>query len=462
MLGCASHSNSLGRIFRGGSPTGAQKEAGDPVASHDDPRQTDSRATAADAVRLASRYRAVREMSVELARPLSPEDSCVQSMDDASPTKWHLAHASWFFETFVLEAARSDYRAFDDSYRILFNSYYESVGRQYLRPRRGLLTRPDLATVRAYRQHVDGEILALLEEGALPDSLLGILELGLHHEQQHQELLLTDAKHLLSCNLQWPAYRRDLEAPPRRESTPLRWRRGREGLQSIGHLGAGFGFDNEGPRHQVFVAPHELASRLVSNGEYREFMADGGYARPELWLSDGWATRRREQWEAPAYWLRHEETWQIFGLGGVRPLDPGEPVAHLSFFEADAYARWAGARLPLESEWELAAKEPDPEDNLLETGWLQPASARNEASDVPAQLFGDVWEWTGSPYVSYPGYRAASGALGEYNGKFMCNQYVLRGGSCATPRSHIRASYRNFFPAHARWQWSGLRLARDL
>jgi len=432
------------------------------VASHDDPLKADSLALGVDAVRLASKFRGVRAMTVELARPLSPEDCCVQSMQDASPTKWHLAHTSWFFETFVLEAAISDYRAFDDAYRVLVNSYYHSVGHQHPRPRRGLLTRPGFSTVLEYRAHVDSVILGLLEEGLLSDSLLGILELGLHHEQQHQELLLTDAKHLLSCNPQWPAYRQDLEAPPRVESAPLHWRRGHDGLQSIGHLGTGFGFDNEGPRHPVFVGPHELASRLVSCREYREFMADEGYARPELWLSEGWATRQREGWEAPAYWLRQEDAWHIFGLGGVRPLEEAAPVAHLSFFEADAYARWAGARLPLESEWELAAKEPGPEDNLLETGWLQPASPRDDSSDAPAQLFGDVWEWTNSPYHAYPGYQEPSGALGEYNGKFMSNQYVLRGGSCATSRSHIRETYRNFFPAHARWQWSGLRLARDL
>ena len=440
----------------------AQRETGETVDSRDDSAKVDTLALSADTVRLASRFRAVREVSAELARPLSPEDCCAQSMEDASPTKWHLAHTSWFFETFVLEAARSGYRPFDPSYRVLFNSYYESVGRQHPRPRRGLLTRPDLATVRAYREHVDGEILALLQEGALSDSLLTTLELGLHHEQQHQELLLTDAKHLLSCNPRWPAYREELPVAPRCESPPLRWRRGREGLHSIGHLGVGFGFDNEGPRHPIFVAPHELASRLVNNGEYRDFIADGGYARPELWLSEGWATRKRAQWETPAYWLAQEGAWQIFGLGGMRALDPAAPVAHLSFFEADAYARWAGARLPLESEWELAAKESGPEDNLLETGWLEPAAPRDDNAEVPAQLFGDVWEWTSSPYQAYPGYRAAKGALGEYNGKFMCNQYVLRGGSCATPRSHIRASYRNFFPAPARWQWSGLRLARDL
>ena len=432
------------------------------MSVRDDPMKPKSLALQLDAARLASKYREVREQSLALARPLSAEDSCVQSMPDASPTKWHLAHGSWFFETFILESAVSDYRAFDDSYRVLFNSYYQSVGEQHPRPRRGLLTRPDLATVHAYREHVDAKILDLLERGALSDRLLAILELGLHHEQQHQELLLTDAKHLLSCNPLWPVYRPDLTSPPRCETAPLRWQAGPEGLQSIGHLGVGFGFDNENPRHQVFVAPHELASRQVTNGEYRDFIADAGYTRPELWLSDGWTTRQQEGWKAPGYWLREGGDWWIFGLGGLRPLEEAQPVSHLSFYEADAYARWAGARLPLESEWELAAKEPGPEDNLLESDWLAPVPCGADASNAPKQLFGDVWEWTASSYNAYPGYRAVSGELGEYNGKFMCNQFVLRGGSCATPRSHIRASYRNFFPAPARWQWSGLRLARDL
>ena len=431
------------------------------MATHSELNPAIPKAVALDAEALTSRFREVRSTTTSLAAPLSPEDCAAQSMPDASPTKWHLAHTSWFFETFVLESADRDYRVFDASYRVLFNSYYNTVGEQYPRPRRGMLTRPDLATVLRYREAVDASVQRHLERGSLPTPLLEVVKLGLHHEQQHQELILTDVLHLLSCNPRRPAYRDDRVAPPPCDLAPLRWHRGAEGVQSIGHPGVGFGFDNEGPRHELLVASHELASRLVSNCEYREFMEDGGYARPELWLAEGWETRQREAWEAPLYWTQNEAGWQAFGLAGLQPLMPSEPVVHLSFFEADAYARWAGARLPLESEWELAAKEPAPDDNLLEAGRLRPLAAPPGPGGGLAQFFGDAWEWTGSPYHAYPGYRPNPGALGEYNGKFMSNQYVLRGGSCVTPGSHIRASYRNFFPAHARWQWSGLRLARD-
>lgn len=431
------------------------------MASNIELNPADSKTVVLDTDELASDYRAVRAVTASLAAPLSPEDCAAQSMEVASPTKWHMAHTTWFFETFVLEPADSGYSAFDSSYRVLFNSYYNSVGKQYPRPRRGLLTRPDLATVRRYRDAVDEAIVRRLEAGLLPRNLQGVVELGLHHEEQHQELILTDLLHLLSCNPQRPAYREDLEEPEPGVPTPLHWHGGAEGIQSIGHHGVGFGFDNEGPRHKVLVAPHELASRLVSNAEYQEFMEDGGYTRPDLWLSEGWAHCQREGWEAPLYWTRSEEGWQTFGLSGLHPAIPSEPVVHVSFFEAEAYARWAGARLPLESEWELAAKQPGSEDNLLDSGRLRPLTAPSPPRAQAAQFFGDAWEWTSSPYQAYPGYRPDPGALGEYNGKFMSNQYVLRGGSCATPRRHIRASYRNFFPPHARWQWSGLRLARD-
>lgn len=431
------------------------------MASHSEPNRITLQPSAPDADGWLAHFREVRDTTVALAAPLSAEDCAGQSMPDASPTKWHLAHTTWFFETFVLEAADRDYRGFDASYRVLFNSYYNSVGEQYPRPERGLLTRPDLEEVLRYREAVDAAVSQHLEEGSLASPLLEVLELGLHHEQQHQELVLTDVVHLLSRNPDWPAYREDLAAPPSCELAPVYWHRGAEGIQSIGHPGVGFSFDNEGPRHELLVAPHELASRLVSNGEYREFMEDGGYTRPEFWLAEGWETRQRENWEAPLYWERGEAGWETFGLAGLQPLVASEPVVHVSFFEADAYARWAGVRLPLEGEWELAAKEPAPEDNLLEAGALRPLAAAEGSGAGLSQLFGDAWEWTGSAYHAYPGYRPNPGALGEYNGKFMSNQYVLRGGSCVTSRSHIRASYRNFFPADARWQWSGLRLARD-
>ena len=410
---------------------------------------------------LAERYLAVRAATVSLAEPLSPEDSTSQSMDDASPTKWHLAHTTWFFETFVLEAATPSHVAFDASYRVLFNSYYNTVGEQHPRSQRGLLTRPSLSTVHRYRDSVDQALAHKLKTGLLPQPLLEVVELGLHHEEQHQELILTDALHLLSCNPQKPAYRDDLEESSPRPSPALRWHRGVEGIQSMGHTGLGFGFDNEGPRHETLVASHELASRLVSNAEYGAFMEDGGYSRPELWLSEGWTRCHQEGWKAPLYWTPTQDGWHAFSLGGLLPVIKSEPVVHVSFFEADAYARWAGARLPLESEWELAAKEPGPTDNLLDAKRLRPLPALSNTETRPTQLFGDVWEWTASPYQAYPGYRTDPGALGEYNGKFMSNQYVLRGGSCVTPRQHIRATYRNFFPAHARWQWSGFRLARD-
>ena len=373
-----------------------------------------------------------------------------------APRAYHVV-----FETFVLEAAEPKHAAFDATYRVLFNSYYNTVGEQHPRPQRGLLTRPSLSTVQRYRDNVDQALVHKLEKGLLPESLLEVVELGLHHEEQHQELILTDALHLLSCNPQKPAYRDDLAEPSPQPSPALRWHPGVQGIQSMGHSGMGFGFDNEGPRHEVLVAPHELASRLVSNAEYLAFIEDGGYCRPELWLSEGWTRCQQEGWEGPLYWTPRQDGWHAFALGGLLPVAESEPVVHVSFFEAEAYARWAGARLPLESEWELAATEPGPADNLLDAKWLRPLPALSNSQTRPAQLFGDVWEWTASPYQPYPGYRPDPGALGEYNGKFMSNQYVLRGGSCVTPRQHIRATYRNFFPAHARWQWSGFRLARD-
>ncbi|HTQ81301.1 MAG TPA: ergothioneine biosynthesis protein EgtB [Thermoanaerobaculia bacterium] len=422
---------------------------------------------------LAQRFRAVRGTTDWLAAPLSPEDATVQAMPDASPTKWHLAHTSWFFETFVLSAAVPGYRPFHPDFRVLFNSYYNSLGAQHPRPERGLITRPGLDEVRAYRAHVDRHLLDLLAGGIAP-ALASLVEIGLQHEQQHQELIQTDLKYLLSRNPLHPVYR---EAPQRPASggaggalPPLAFRRFEEGLYSIGHAGEGFAFDNEGPRHRVFLEAFEIATRPATNGELLAFLEDGGYRRPELWLSDGWRECQALGWQAPLYWFLEAGTWSSYTLSGDRPLDPDGPVCHLSFYEADAFARWAGARLPTEAEWEVAAASLAPitpmgtAGNFLEEGHFHPVPAR--AGDTARggellQLFGDVWEWTQSPYTPYPGYHPPEGALGEYNGKFMCNQIVLRGGSCATPRSHIRASYRNFFPPGARWQWSGLRLARD-
>lgn len=394
-------------------------------------------------------------------------------MDDASPAKWHLAHTSWFFETFVLEPGTNGYQPFHPQFRTIFNSYYQSVGPQHPRPQRGLLTRPALDEVRAYRAHVDQHILAWLSDDADP-RLVEIVELGLHHEQQHQELILTDVKHLLAQNPVQPAYAERASSPPaggderggRSGSVTsavgeLRWHVYAGGIETIGHDGEGFSFDNETPRHRVVVQPFQLASRPVTNGEILDFIADGGYRRPELWLSDAWGLVGREGWAAPLYWQNGNGEWTMFTLTGERPIDRGEPACHLSFYEADAVARWAGARLPTEAEWEIAARQVPIAGNFLEGAHWHPRPLANGDTAL-SQLFGDVWEWTQSPYQPYPGYRPPAGALGEYNGKFMCNQFVLRGGSCATPQSHIRATYRNFFPPHARWQFSGMRLARDL
>jgi ergothioneine biosynthesis protein EgtB len=409
---------------------------------------------------LLSAYRAVRSQSEQLAAPLSPEDCLVQSMPDASPVKWHLAHTSWFFETFILAQFLPGHRPFNPALGYLFNSYYNAVGERHPRPQRGLLTRPTFDEVVQYRARVDEQMTDLLSAAPRAE-VAELVTLGLNHEQQHQELILTDIKHALSCNPLHPAYRVDGPAAESLdEIPPLRWLDRAGGPVVVGHGGTGFAFDNEGPRHQALLRPFRLASRLVTNCEYLTFIADGGYRRPELWLSDGWNACRERRWEAPLYWSVEGGIWHQFTLDGMMPLAPADPVCHLSFYEADAFARWAGGRLPTEAEWESVAADVPVAGNLLDGGRLRPASARQHG-DGAAQLFGDVWEWTASPYVAYPGYRPASGALGEYNGKFMCNQFVLRGGSCATPRDHVRATYRNFFPPDARWQFTGLRLARD-
>ena len=379
----------------------------------------------------------------------------VQSMPDCSPTKWHLAHTSWFFEQFLL-APRPGHRPYDERLNYLFNSYYQSVGAMHARPARGLLTRPSLDEVRDYRAWVDERVARLLDDNALDDTERAIVRLGTEHEQQHQELLLTDIKHAFSCNPLLPAYHAESKPVPS-HAAPLTFVAGAEGIVKVGHEGEGFSFDNEGPRHRVLLLPHALANRPVTNAEYLAFIADGGYRTPTLWLSDGWDLIQREGWERPLYW--NEDLACEFTLAGVQPLDPNAPVSHVSYFEADAFAHWTGARLLREEEWEHAASGLKVQGNLQDTGRFHPLAT--ESAPGLLQMFGDVWEWTMSAYTSYPAFRTAPGALGEYNGKFMNGQWVLRGGSCATPASHLRASYRNFFPPHARWQFSGIRLGQD-
>jgi ergothioneine biosynthesis protein EgtB len=406
---------------------------------------------------LPSRYRRVRAVSLGICEPLETEDYVVQSMPDASPLKWHLAHTSWFFEQFLLKPYLTGYRPFHPRYEYLFNSYYQAVGPMHHRPQRGLLTRPTVEEVRQYRAHVDEHMAKLLDARAHDDAITSVAALGLNHEQQHQELMLTDLKHLLSCNPLLPAYREHV-ASTTSAAAPMHFVSFDGGLREMGAIGKGFCFDNETPRHRTFTEPYALADRLVTNAEFLEFIRDGGYRRAEFWLSDGWSTVNQEGWTRPIYWSDTLDS--EFTLGGLLPLDPTTPVSHISYYEADAFARWAGARLPTEVEWELAASSLPVSGNLLDTGALHPSAAGANAG--MKQVYGDLWEWTASPYSAYPGYRPLSGALGEYNGKFMCNQLVLRGGSCATPADHIRASYRNFFYAHARWQFMGVRLARDL
>lgn len=411
--------------------------------------------------RLASQYYAVRSRSIKLQEPLSAEDCTTQSMPDASPTKWHLAHTSWFFETLVVQPELPDYRPFKDAFSVFFNSYYNSLGQQHPRPKRGLLTRPSLADVLAYRAHVDAHMKRVFERGELSKERASIIEVGINHEQQHQELILTDVKHLLSCNPLHPVYREGAGSRSGVTAPDPAWRAFSGGVEEIGYDGAGFAYDNETPRHRVFLEAFEIASRPVTAGEYLEFMRDGGYANPLLWLSDGWTAVQTNGWHAPLYWEEHDGEWHLFTLGGMRPVDPHEPVCHISYFEADAYARWAGARLPSEAEWEIATADAARAGNFMESERYHPAAPAGQADAPLQQVFGDAWEWTKSAYEPYPGYRAPEGPLGEYNSKFMCSQLVLRGGSCATPESHIRPTYRNFFPPDARWQFSGVRLARD-
>ncbi|WP_230411656.1 ergothioneine biosynthesis protein EgtB [Denitromonas iodatirespirans] len=408
----------------------------------------------------AGAYRRVRAASEALCTPLCVEDYGLQTADFASPPKWHLAHVSWFFETFLLEPFLPGYRVFDPAYRTLFNSYYEQVGQFHPRPDRGHLSRPTVAEVYRYRAHVDGAMAALVDQIGedLWPTVQSRLAIGLNHEQQHQELLLTDVKQHFSVNPLRPAYRADLAAPRSVDALPLAWQAFEGGLLACGDDGEGFSYDNERPRHKVFLRPYALANRPVTNAEYLAFVDAGGYRNPALWLSDGWATAQAGRWSAPRYWERIDGDWHEFTLGGLRPLDLAAPVSHVSYFEADAYATWAGARLPTEAEWEVAAAQAPVLGNFVDHGLLHPQAA---TGDGLVQLFGDVWEHTASAYLAYPGYRPPAGALGEYNGKFMSGQMVLRGGSCATPVGHVRATYRNFFYPQERWQFQGIRLAQD-
>ena len=425
-----------------------------------------SRLAPAPASPLARAFAEVRQATLLLAAPLSPEDCQVQSMPDASPTKWHLAHITWFFETFILERYEPAFKPFDASFRVLFNSCYQGVGEMHPRAQRGLITRPTLSDVLRYRADIDARVLRLLASHTNDPALSELVTLGLHHEQQHQELLLTGIKHALSIDPLHKAYAKRWPMTTV-HAQALRWHAFEGGLIEHGFdaaLDGAFSFDNEGPRHRAYTAPFELASRPVTYGEYRAFIDDGGYRRPELWLSMGWDWVRSGQRGAPLYWRHVDGVWLNHTLQGQVEIDPRTPVCHLSYFEADAFARWAGGRLPTEVEWEHAARSlrAPQHANFANRGAYHPLPADDTSSDEPLQMFGDVWEWTQSSHSAYPGYRALPGAVGEYNGKFMCNQYVLRGGSCATPAGHVRASYRNFFPPDAQWQFSGVRLARDV
>jgi ergothioneine biosynthesis protein EgtB len=411
---------------------------------------------------LVDRFVATRALTESLAAPLSAEDQTVQSMPDVSPTKWHRAHTTWFFETFLLEPRQPGYRPFHSEYGYLFNSYYEGIGPRYPRHERGLVSRPGIEAIAEYRTSVDQAMARLLED-PMDEATEGLVELGIQHEQQHQELLLMDIKHVLSRNPLLPAYD-SVCLPEPSSSAPLQWLRHHEGTYEIGHEGPGFSFDNEHPRHRVYLADFSMADRPVTCGEWTDFIDDGGYHRPELWLSDGWATVMAEGWECPLYWLPDDDGWREFTLGGPIPVNSAQPVCHVSYYEADAFARWAGYRLPTETEWEVAAAGLAVEGRFLDQGRLHPAPLRGPDTAAAGPTngpFGSVWQWTSSAYSPYTGFEIAPGAVGEYNGKFMVNQYVLRGGSCVTPRGHVRASYRNFFPPSARWAFSGLRLARN-
>lgn len=417
-------------------------------------------ASAAPAAQVVDRYQRVRDFSLAIAAPLSAEDCAIQSMPDVSPTRWHLAHTTWFFETFLLK--KDDvYENFDERFEYLFNSYYNTVGEQFPRHRRGMISRPGLAETLRYREYVDEQLRRRLEQGTVPEELLSIVEIGLQHEQQHQELMLTDIKHVLSGNPTFPCYQQFPICDVDSSALALEWQDSEEGVFQFGHDGDTFAFDNEGPRHKAFLQDHSISNRCVTNQEYLAFMDDGGYETPQLWLSMGWAAVQQEHWRSPMHWVKRDNAWYEYTLGGLRPIIGNAPVCHVSYFEADAYARWAGCRLPTEFEWEHACASGNCNgqdayaDRLMNQEAIHPKVESSEKG-----MLGNLWEWTSSQYSAYPGFKAAEGALGEYNGKFMCNQFVLRGGSCATSSDHIRPTYRNFFPPDARWQFSGIRLAK--
>lgn len=409
---------------------------------------------------LAGHYTSVRRASETICQPLAPDDYGLQAMPDVSPAKWHLAHTSWFFETFLLKPFLLDYRPFHAQFEFLFNSYYQQVGEPFARAQRGLLSRPTTPEIFQYRAYIDAAMLDLFASVNETHwaEVLARATLGCQHEEQHQELLLTDIKYNFSINPLRPAYREELSTTTSSTAQVLDWIEQPGGVLEIGHDGNGFSFDNEGPRHRLLLTSYALGTRLITNGEYLAFIEAGGYRRPEYWLADGWRTACQQGWQAPLYWEKIDGRWWLFTLSGMRALNEHEPVCHVSFYEADAYARWAGKRLPTEAEWETVARRVAIQGNLRESGYLHPVPV---ADARPAQFFGDVWEWTGSAYSAYPGYSPSAGALGEYNGKFMVNQLVLRGGSCVTPAAHIRATYRNFFYPADRWQFSGIRLAED-
>jgi ergothioneine biosynthesis protein EgtB len=404
---------------------------------------------------LSARFSHVRSTTLDLCSHLHPEDFVVQSMPDVSPAKWHLAHVTWFFERFVLMPHLPKYQVFNDQYDYLFNSYYYTAGTMHERPKRGQLTRPTVMEILKYREYVDNAIQELLVSQSDNAEIADLVTLGLNHEQQHQELLLTDIKHVFSLNPLKPAMNPELVSPPDDEATSYSFDKGPSGISEIGASGPGFFFDNETPRHTCLLHPHRIGSRLITNGEFLEFMRDGGYGNPELWLADGWTTINERGWNRPLYWT--VDFAGEFTLAGMRELNLNLPVTHISYYEADAFARWAGARLPTEAEWEIAARNRPVNGNFVESEYWHPAAAN---SGQP-QFFGDVWEWTSSSYGPYPGFKPLTGTLGEYNGKFMCNQMTVRGGSCVTTEEHIRASYRSFFYPDARWQFLGLRLAKD-
>ncbi len=412
---------------------------------------------------LAERLFETRRTSMELAAPLSAEDMTVQAMEDASPTKWHLAHVTWFFETFLLKTYLRGYREFDPTFNYCFNSYYEALGPRQPRPNRGLLTRPSAERVLAYRAHVDEALEKLLAQSPSPRAEIGrLIEIGINHEQQHQELLLTDILALFAANPLRPAYQQRQPLEARTGADTVGWIEFGAGIRSIGHEGPGYSWDNEGPRHTVLIHPFRLADRLVTNAEWLEFMRDGGYRTASLWLADGWTLINREEWQAPRYWEERDGGWRQMTLSGLHPIELNAPVCHVSYHEADAFARWAGKRLPTEFEWEVAAAGIPVTGNTLGGRALRPLPAQPARTGELRQMFGDVWEWTASAYLAYPGYRPPAGAIGEYNGKFMVGQHVLRGASCATPDGHSRATYRNFFYPHQRWQFLGLRLASEI